>query len=73
MYCIKWFTLAFLLLFWYLLHPPQQTPQISDSIRKGNLLILVRSGMLEDLPHINIWALILLFWLPSRAGYEGMW
>lgn len=69
-----WFTFAFLLLFWHLLHPLQQTPQICDAVHKGDLLILIWPGVLQDFPHIDIWGVILLFWLPSGAGYEGtMW
>lgn len=68
------FTFTFLLLFWDLLHPPKQTPQICDAIHKGNLFILVWPGLLQDLPHIHLWSVILLFWLPSGAVYEGtMW
>lgn len=69
----RWFTFAFLLLFRDLLHPPQQTPQICDAVHKGDLLVLIWSGVLQDLPHINLWSVI-HFHLPSGAGYEGtMW
>lgn len=58
-------TFTFLFLFWYLLQPPQQTPQICDAIHEGNLLILIWSGLLQDLPYIHLWGVILLLWLPG--------
>ncbi|KAG7225590.1 hypothetical protein INR49_004996, partial [Caranx melampygus] len=50
---------------------PQQTPQICDAIHKGDLLILIWTGVLQDLPHIHLRSVILLFRLPDGAVYEG--
>ena len=64
-------TFALLLLFRDLLHPPQQTPQICDAVHEGDLLVLVRPGVLQDIPHIHLGGVVLRFRLPSGAEYEG--
>lgn len=65
-------TFAFLLLFWYFLHSPQQTPKICDSICKGDFLVLIWSGLFEDLPHINFRGIILLFRLSGDRNQEKL-
>lgn len=68
------FTFGFLLLLVGLLQSLQQTPQICDAIHKGDLLILIWTGVLQDLPHVHLRSVILLFRLPDGAVYEGtMW
>lgn len=64
-------TFTFLLLLWYLFHPAQQAPQVSDAIHKGDLLVLVRTGLLQDLPHVHLGCIILLFGLPSGAASKS--
>lgn len=64
-------TFQLLLLFRHLFQPLQQTPQVCDAVHKGNLFILIWPGVLQDLPHIHLWSVILLFVLPSGAKYEG--
>lgn len=64
-------TFTFLLLLWYLFHPAQQAPQVGDAVHEGDLLVFVGTGLLQDLPHVHIGSIILLFVLPGGAASKG--
>ena len=59
-------TLALLLHLLCLLQPLEQTPQVCDAVGEGDLLVLVWPGVLQDLPNIDLWNVLLLV-LPGQV------
>ncbi|TNN63149.1 hypothetical protein EYF80_026613 [Liparis tanakae] len=48
-----------------------QTPQVRDAVHEGDLLVLIRPGLLQDLPHVHLGGVVLLFGLPGGAVTRG--